>query len=140
MDRFDSLITIRSYEVIALILAAFPELDVIEAYNNLDVDRTVQGRLLIYRLGLPYEYGLIISEKYSYIDYQLVILYNYSFTNPRDELFLSYDNSLHHYQLSNFPHHKHLYPKNNYSPVSFSGELSDALREARWIIETGGSQ
>jgi len=46
-----------------------------------------------------------------------------------------YDSSLHYPQLANFPHHRHLYPKDKYPPVGFSGKLSDALAEARWIIE-----
>jgi len=53
MERFQSLIATRVYEVISLISTIFPEASGSELYRHLDVDQTVDEKQLNYRLNLP---------------------------------------------------------------------------------------
>jgi hypothetical protein len=136
VEHFDSLIVSRIYEITACVNQTFDYIDEVEFYNQIDIDQVISQRRFICRAALRGGYSLSILERYSYQNYQLSIVhYSYVLVNPLGEFVLRCDNSSHYPHLANFPHHKHLYPKDRYSPTSFSGKLSDALAEARWIIE-----
>jgi hypothetical protein len=133
VNREESLIIIRAHEVIALLLEMFPRLSAIELYNQFDIDLLPIGRWLLLKAELPQRRMSVISEKYRYLDYQLAIFYDYSLLGAQGEPIISFDNSPHHPTLTNFPHHKHYYPKAQHTPLSFSGRLADALHEIQWI-------
>lgn len=133
MNREESIIIIRVHEVIALLLETFPSLSVVELYNQFDIDLPPISRSLFLKVELLQRRLLIISEKYRYTDYQLAVLYDYSLLGDQGEPIISYDNSPHHPTLTNFPHHKHHYPKGQHVPLSFSGRLADALHEIQWL-------
>jgi len=135
MEHTDFLILSRAYEILSLLGMVFPELSAATLYSDLDVEEVVRSETLIYRANLPKGYQLFVSEEYRYRDYRLEILYYYSLLDLRGNEVISYDNSPHYPDLANFPHHKHFHPKDRYSPLSFSGELIDALKEIRWTIE-----
>ena len=134
MEHFEALIAVRVYDVIHAILTVFPSLSGAELYEKFDLDRALHSRRIRGKVSLSKGYSITVSEKYLYRNYKLVTLYNYSFLNDRGEFILTYDNSPHYPDLVNFPHHKHLHPKDIHPPLSFSGELIDALREIGWMI------
>ena len=134
MEHIEFLILSRVYEIISAIQIVFPELSAVTLHSNIDVEEVVRSETLIYRVNFAKGYQLFISEEYHYTDYQLEIFYYYSLLDPQSNEVLSYDNSPHYPSLDNFPHHKHYHPKDKYSPVSFSGNLLDTLKEIRWII------
>jgi len=135
VDHFESLISIRVYDIIYMILSAFPHLSAPELYNRFDLETAITTKSVDTKVEIGGGYWLTITEKYFYQAHQLKMLYNYSLLNPDGSLLISYDNSHHHPGLPNFPHHKHYYPKRKYPPISFSGEFADALSDMRWIIE-----
>ena len=136
MEHFDSLIVSRIYGIISCIGETFAYIDETELYNQVDIDQVISQKRFICRIALRGRYNLSILERYGYQNYQLSIIhYSYVLVNPLGEFVLRYDNSPHYPYLANFPHHKHLYPKDQYPPVSFSGRLSDALADARWVVE-----
>jgi hypothetical protein len=135
LEHLEALIAVRVYDIINTILVVFPSLSSVKLYEEFDLDKAIHFRRIRSKVSLPKRYSVTISEKYLYRNYKLVILYNYSFLNAKGEFVFTYDNSSHYPDLANFPHHKHFHPKDKYPPVSFSGELIDALREIMWMIE-----
>ena len=105
-------------------------------YNLLDTEDVISNNRLILNIPLPGGFKLSLVEEYRFEDYRLQIShYNYVLLYPDGRFALSYDNSLHHPGLDNFPHHKHRYPRGKYPALSFSGSLKEALDEIRWFIE-----
>ncbi len=58
--------------------------------------------------------------------------YRYHYINEKKALIFRYDNSLHHPNLSNFPHHKHLSEK---IVESAEPELYDIILEIKALID-----
>lgn len=136
MGHEESLIVIRIYEVVNLILSFFTSLSAYFLYNLLDTEEVISNNRLILNISLPGGFKFSLVEEYRFEDYQLKINhYNYVLLYPDGRFALSYDNSPHHPSLDGFPHHKHRYPRDKYPALSFSGSLKEALDEIRWFIE-----
>jgi hypothetical protein len=134
MDHIEFLITERVYEIISWLWNIFPMLSGIDLYSSVDIDQVANEKVLVLKVELPRQFKMVINEKYSYQDYHLKIFhYHYMLLDPQEGSVISFDNSPHYPELDNFPHHKHYYPKDEHSPVSFSGSLLDALKEIKWV-------
>jgi len=129
MDHIEFLITERVYEIISWLWNIFPTLSGIDLYSSVDIDQVANEKVLVLKVELPRQFKIVIQ------DYQLKIFhYHYMLLDPQEDSVISFDNSPHYPELDNFPHHKHHYPKDEHSPVSFSGSLLDALKEIKWVI------
>lgn len=133
---FDSLIRHRVYQILSNISIIFSDSVEEEFYASIDLEEAIILEQLKLRPELINGDSFFISELYSIENYQLNIIYCYFYFDAEAKIILGSDNSPHHPSLFTFPHHKHYYPKAINPPVGFSGNIVDALREFKELMET----
>jgi hypothetical protein len=132
MGQREGLLYGRILDVFTQIVEELGSLIEISPFETEDPEDFLVKEALSLKVPIARGHTLVVVEKYFFEEYQLHITkYNYSLVDPQNKLIVSYDNLPHHPELSNFPHHKHLYPKGGFSPISFSGKLTDALKEIK---------
>lgn len=136
MNHLDHLIRLRIYEVLEEVSDYLEGYLETSPYLDVDVEFWVALSRFFYDFDLGDKGSFVLSEEYTFSRYTLSVThYHYAYINADGKSQVSYDNSPHHPDLSTFPHHKHYYPKRRNEPAGFSGELSDALREIRWLLQ-----
>lgn len=135
MGLLENLIRIRIYTILSELCTYLESHLKGSPYDDADVEKCVITGIFSQAFKLTNDGELLLKEEYDLIGYQLHGRYYYAYTDPKGNIVISFDNSPHHSYLSSYPHHKHLYPKHKHPPVSFSGDLRDALEEIKWFLE-----
>lgn len=136
MGLEDSLLTARLYHVLALIVEKLgPYLSANQFASLFDGKDILQERRLALSVKLKEGQTVLIVERYAFEQYQLEITqYNYALLASDGTPIFSCDNAPHHPQVRTFPHHKHRYPKEQFPPTDFSGDLGAFLDDVRWEL------
>ncbi len=111
-----SLLVIRLYSVLTTLVDKLGKRFDPEQFALLfDEERILTERRLVLSLGLQAGQSILIIERYIFHRHQLAIThYNYA--------------------LFSAPHHKHRYPKAQFPPTEFSGEIAAFLDDVLWEL------
>lgn len=136
MSLEDSLLVTRLYYVLAMIADKLEEYFLTDQFASLfDEEQILRERRLTLSLGLKDGRSILVVERYAFRRYQLEITqYNYALLDSDGAPIFSCDNAPHHPEVRTFPHHKHRYPKEQFPPTDFSGDLGAFLDDALWEL------
>lgn len=127
------LILYRIYQVLALIFEKLGPFLVNPEWPTV-IEEMAIAKELILQYELKGQQTLRIKERYQVQRYELQIDYMYMLSASEGTPIFSCDNAPHHPQVKTFPHHKHRYPKEQFLPADFSGDLEAFLDDVRWEL------
>lgn len=136
MSLEESLLLTRLYSVLALIAEKLGSYLIVDQFASLFHEESILSeRRIALSLNLKGGQSILIVERYALHQYQLkVTQYNYALFASDGAPIFSCDNAPHHPQVGTFPHHKHRYPKEQFPPTDFSGDLEAFLEDIIWEL------